>query len=220
MDDLGLDHSKFKPMFINWALLAERKIGGVKGYKRQWAVLKIEKCMAELPCNAMVLEMAVMGNHGCECQDLFDNYLCNIPTTSSVWQNGFLIVDKPRDGLNYGYVNYRIQNNFLAFDANYDGQEITIQFMGVELDEDGIPKVGQNHLEAIGEFCKYKFKERNVRNSTDLGLKRDYFMSWDRLCADARAQDAEPSEGERRLIVDKINNPLSGRGLVLGTWSL
>lgn len=220
MDDLGLDHGKYRPTFTNWALMAERNIGGVAGYKRKWAVLKIDKCSAEIPCDAKVLEMALMGNHGCDCQDLFKNYYCNIPTTNAVWDNGFLIIDKPTNDNYAGYVNYVVQNNYLVFDKNYDGQDITIQYLGVEVDENGIPLVGINHLEAIAEYCKYKYWERNIRNSNDLGRKRDHKYEWERLCARARGEDAEPTEAERRFIVDKINDPLAGRGLVLGTWKL
>ena len=42
--------------------------------------------------------------------------------------------------------------------------------------------------------------------------------TWNKKCRQARADDAQPSESERREIVAMVNDPMSGIGLI--QWSL
>lgn len=221
IDDLGLNHNKYKAMFTNWAVTAEKSIGSFYQYKRKYAVLNITGCTAELPQDAAFLQIAILGDYGCECGDLF-NQTCYGLNLNRAFVNGninlanFLVVDKPSgDTAGYGMVGFHVQDNNLIFDCNRDGQKVTLQYLGLELDCDGIPLVGENHLEAILEYCMWKFRRRNIRSGIDLGLARDHENRWKEYVCRARGDDAELSESDRQRIVDMLHDPYIGRGLQL-----
>jgi len=219
MDDLGLDHTKHKAMFTSWAVMAEKKIGSYYQNKRKHSVLTISNCVADLPQDATILELALLGDWGCDCGDLFlrvNTYLSSISFAAT--DTSFLILDVPSQtdsAGSYQAVPYHVQDNKIIFDRNLDSQKVTIQYLGIMTDDNGIPLVGENHLEAIAEYCMYKFRRRRVKNSTDIGLYRDHFRNWNELCLCARGDDAQLTDSDQRQISDMINNPYSGRGLRL-----
>lgn len=226
LDDLALDHTKYKPMFTNWAVWAEKQIGSFYQYSRKHAVLDICGCIAELPCDAVYLQRAIMGDRGCNCGDLF-NQVCGSfsasVTAGNIDSTSFLVVDLPAyatsgnsGGIyNFGLVGNHVQDNKIIFDKSYDGQKVTIQYLGLELDCDNIPLIGENHVEAIGEYCMYKFRRRKVRSGIDLGMVRDHKNEWEKLCARARGDDAELSDADRQRIVQMYHDPYIGKGLPL-----
>jgi hypothetical protein len=227
IDDLGLDHDKYRPMFTNWILWAEKQIGSPYSYVKKHKVLTIKGCYAELPTDAVILQMAIMGDLGDCCGDIFDNTclgLTNANLTNETYAStaGFLVVDLgnlgTQDNLRFGFVQYLIQNNKIVFNTNYNGQKVTIQYMGVQEDCDGFPLIGENHLEALGEYCKYKFRQRRIRSGIDLGLARDHKQEWHRLAASAKADDLMLNESETKMIGEMVNNPFAGKGLWLGQY--
>lgn len=218
MDDLGLDHDKYRPMFTNWAVRAEKKIGSFYQYKRKHAVLTISGCVAEIPCEAVYLQLALMGDYGCDCGDLFRHVCSNIGITIGS-DTSFLVIDIPTSGNFYALRDHHVQDNKIIFSSNLDGQKVTIQYLGIESDENGISLIGENHIEAIGEYCQWKFKRRRVKDWMQQKMIGDHEKQWHILCADARAEDAEISESERQRIVGMLHDPLVGRGLPLhSSW--
>jgi hypothetical protein len=230
MDDLGLQHNKHTPMFVNWAILAEKKIGSYYAKKKKVDVLTIDGCTADLPCDCEYLQVAILGDVKDCCTDILERgFLCFNAEVGSTFANqydlsSFLIVDlggteTSSNTVNFGFVRYEVQDNKIIFLNNYDGQKVTIQYLGVETDCDGIPYVGENHLEAIGEFCMWKYKRNRIKSGIDIGIVDRHKREWEQLCADARATDAVPSESERRMIVEKLSDPFAGQGLYLGMHS-
>ena len=235
LDDLALDHTKFTPMFTNWAITAEKKISSRYQYKKKKAVLNIKGCVAELPIDAMYVQRGVLGDQGCDCNDLLDNWCGGISNSaittaanpSSGFNNlSFLIVDivpagQFTDG-GYYLIDYEIQGNKIIFKQSYDGQQITIQYLGVETDCDGIMMIGQNHVDAIGWYCKWMFHNRRVTNYLQKKIADDAQMNWERQCLNARAIDAQLTEPERMSILQTIHDPYVGWGLplqpTLGSW--
>lgn len=225
LDSLMLDHTKHKPMFVNWILEAEKEIGSYYQFVRKIEVLTIKTCYAELPQDARVLELALLGNYGCECGDLFSKFSGNVLNASvsrgSVDSTSFLVVDLPSSAtaqngfMGYGFINYKISNNKIVLDRDYDGQSITVQYLGLDVDCDGFPNVGENHLLALREYCMWQYKRRNPRSGIDLGIVRDHERLWNQYAASARADDAMPSASEQELAAKLVNNPYSGRGLRL-----
>jgi hypothetical protein len=227
MDDLALDHKSYTPMFTNWAIRAEKKIGSYYQYKKKHAVLEIKGCHAELPCDCVYLQIGIMGDLGDCCTDIFDRTCGSLLRGTSMdatFANtgGFLVVDigtfATDQTINpaFGFVQYEVQDNKIIFLNNYDGQSITIQYLGMEVDCDGIPLIGENHIEAIGQYCMWKFRMRRVRSGIDIGLYRDHKAEWERLCANARAEDAIPSDSDYRMITELVNDPHAGKSLWLG----
>lgn len=226
LDDLGLDHTKYKPMFTNWAIWAEKQIGTPYQYVKKFAVLDICGCHAELPCDAVYLQRAIMGDRGCDCTDLFNNVCGNLMSNvgvsaGSIDSTSFLVVDLPSSAtttsgtFSFGFMGYDIQDNKIVFKQNLDGQKVTIQYLGLEVDCDGIPLVGANHLEALGEYCMYKFKKRKIRSGIDLGLMREYKAEWERLAARSRGDDGEVNDSDFKRIVALLHDPYAGKGLPL-----
>lgn len=230
IDDLGLDHNKYKPMFVNWATTAEKNIGSFYQYKRKRIVLNICGCVAELPCDAVYLQRALMGDYGLDCGELFSacgGFLNNVNARAgNIDLTSFLVVDLPAGAtsasptggtgiFSFGLVAHHVQDNKIIFDINRDGQKVTVQYLGIEVDKDGIPLVGENHLEAILEYCLWKFRRRNVRSGIDLGLARDHEHRWNEFVCRARGDDAELSDTDRQRIVQMLHDPYIGRGLQL-----
>lgn len=230
LDDLALDHTKYKPMFTNWALWAEKQIGSFYQYQKKFAVVDICGCTAELPCDVVYLQRAIMGDRGCNCNDLF-NMVCGSLMTNVSMASGninstsFLVVDLPSSAtttsgtFSFGFMGYDIQDNKIIFKQNLDGQKVTIQYLGMEVDCDGIPLVGANHLEALGEYCMYKFRRRNPKSGIQLGMIRDHKAEWEKLAARSRGDDAEVNDSDQKRIVALLHDPYAGKGLPLVPFS-
>lgn len=230
LDELGLDHTKYRPMFVNWATMAERSIGSYYQFKRKHVVLEICGCVAEMPCDAVYLQRAIMGDLGVGCADLF-NQVCGClgnlnnvnatVTAGSIDSTSFLVVDLPASAtqeggsFSFGFVPHHVQDNKLIFDQNRDGQKVTVQYLGIEVDKDEIPLIGENHTEAIAEYCMWKFRRRRIKSGVDLGLARDHEKRWHELATRSRGDDAELSDTDRIRIVQMLHDPYIGKGLPL-----
>lgn len=221
--DLGLDHDKDYPVFMRWAENAFKKIGSYYQYERKRAVLDITGCAACLPCDAMILERAIMGDFGCDCESLFNE--CFSSGRIEVDQSngdlsGFLIVDLAATSQNpqvYGLVKYTIQDNKIIFNNNYDGQKVTIQYVGVKTDCNGLVMISENSVEAITTYIKYMHFTRKKRKSgAELQEMQFWYREWNRCCSDARAEDATLNESDRFAMADMLNNPYAGIGLWKG----
>jgi hypothetical protein len=234
LDDLGLDHTKYTPMFARWIEKAEKKIGSRYQYQKKKAILNIKGCVAELPCDAMSLQLAILGNQGCDCSDLFNKFQCGtfVPSSPSSevisgYNNlSFLIVDIVNNGQAMTANNfklYEVADNKIIFRNNYDGYQVTVQYLGLVTDCDGIIMVGENHVDALGWYCKWMFSQRSIRSGIDIGRTRDLQMEWERQCVNARAIDAQLTESERQRVVEKLHDAHAGWGLPLtptmGTWA-
>ena len=219
MDELGQDHANALPLFMNWATRAEEEIGSYYQYVRKWKPIDISGCAAHLPEDAVKVEYAILGDHGCECGDYFYR-IFNAPImTAAVNNSGFLVVDSnPGDTSNVcGIVPYGYQDNKIVFDVKPKQDKVTIQYLGYETDCDGFMKISENHVEAITAFIKYKWLSRKKNKSgAELQEMQFYFREWDRLCAHSRAKDSELTETEREEIVRLWHDPYSGRGLWVG----
>jgi|SRR6478609_5825211 len=219
LDMMAVDHDKHIPMLMVWATLAEKEIGG-SNVVRKWKVLDVCGIFAELPCDISYIEGAIFGNHGCECSGLFNKiFIGKAPYIYGTNDSPFLIVDVFPYGNNgqCNIINYGIQDNKLVFEACLNQDHITIQYMGYETDCDGFLMVGQNHVEAITEFLTYKWLKRKRRKTNaDMNEMNMAYREWSRLCAHARALDAELNPSERQEVSDMINDPYAGKSLAAG----
>jgi hypothetical protein len=222
MEMLGVDHDRFLPMFTNWATIAENDIGSYFQYVKKRTVIDIENCTACLPSDCMFLQRALYGDYGCDCEDLFMNVCSNITQISSADQtnmdtSGFLIVDITGGGSTvWTSIPHVVQNNKIILDKNYNGQKLTIQYLGLETDCDGFVMISQNHVQAImwNIIWKYYFQKKAM-NSLEYGKMNDAKVEWNRECAHARAVDGELTESERDRIVTMLHDPYIGKGLAL-----
>ncbi len=218
LQDMGIDIAADIPVFTRWAIEAEKnKIGSYYSYCRKIAVLDITGCAVHLPCDAAFVQAAILGDHGCDCSDLFDRFYSSIPTMSAFSpDNAFTIIDNA--GL-YSCISTKIkwyvQGGKLMFKQNYDGQKVTIQYLGFETDAQGFPMVLESHLEAIVEYIMYKYCVRSKFSALKMtdSDRKHHQMEYIRLACEARATDAEISDGERQEIIAMIHDPFIGYGL-------
>lgn len=222
LDMVGADRSTNMPTFTSWAVDAEREIMSRGSMVRKKAVLDICGCKAQLPCGAVILQCAIMGDHGIDCDSLFNrcfgggqgSYFAN---TGEGFSSGFLIVDiySPNISDGYGQVAYQIQNNALVFNNDRDGQKITVQYIGYQEDEHGFITISENHKRAITEYILWKYGIRSQYSQKPLApsLIQYHKTEWNRLCRHARAQDNMLTESEREEIAQALNDPYAGRGL-------
>ncbi len=214
--DMGVDITTQTPIFMRWATRAEKQIGSYYGWKKLRAVITAKGCTAELPCGAMRVQVAVMGDHGCDCGELMGG-ISSWASSVVVTQNEiFLNIDKP-DGNQFecAGIKYSIQDNKMVFQKNIDGQKLTIQYLGLAEDCDGFLLVSENHIEAINTYIQLRYAQRSRFSPVKMTewdvkeLKNEY----DRQVAHARAEDSALTDTERKEIVAMLNDPYSGWGM-------
>ncbi|CAK0764772.1 hypothetical protein CCP3SC1AL1_350018 [Gammaproteobacteria bacterium] len=222
MDLLGIDHDKNIPFFTRQAVLAEEEIGSSYQYITKREVLTIKNCIACLPSDAMYIDIAIMGDLGCDCGDLRANFCggINLPSTYGTANNTFLVVDigsAAEGGSLRGFCDFSVQNNKMVFANNYDGQFVTVQYLAPEVDCDGFVMIGQNHIQAIKWYIIWMYYFRKFgKNSLEYGQMNKAEEQWYRECAHARAQDAILTESQRAKIVGMFHAPYIGIGLSRG----
>jgi len=223
---LGIDHDKDDPFMINLATNAEKQIGSYYQYERTKKVLTISGCVACLPNDAVLVEIAVIGDLGTDCGDLLSRYCGGVGSNSvtNVNSNGlFLVVDlsPSLDGtVSFGYVGYSIQNNKIIFDNPHDGQQVTVQYLKFKTDCDGYLEVGENHINAIREYIMWNYLRRqSAKNYIDRDMMVLAREEWNRECRHARAEDNRLSFSQQQEAKRLYNNPMSGVGLWQGMYT-
>jgi hypothetical protein len=223
MELCGADHDKDRPVFTRWATLAEKDISSYYQYVKKIAVLDITNCVACLPSDAAYLQTAILGDFGCDCADLFtrvcSQYIGNTTTlATSAGLPSFLIVD-----MGVGVtstilpVDHQVQDNKIIFAQNLDGQKVTIQYLGYDLDCDGFLNISENHVQAITyNICWKYFLRKKKKSNDDFNSVNVYERLWHRECANARARDGVLTESERLKIVARHHDPYVGIGLGVG----
>jgi hypothetical protein len=219
LQDMGIDHAKYIPDFIRWAARAENIIGSYYSYRRKIKRIKVDKYRAELPCDAKFVQRIVLGDHECKTYDLY-NTICGMTQQLNFQEDsntGFVVVDKP-DGqidLQFGHFKWEVQDNHIILSADYDKQYITVQYLGLQEDSEGLPMVMENHIEAIVDFIMLRVAKRSrfSPQKMDLGDVQMLERSFRDNASAARSDDAEISEADRDEIVAMITDPLSGYGM-------
>lgn len=236
LDMLGADREKDLPTLTTWAIQAEQEIKSHYALVKEKKILDIHGCKAELPCNAVVLQFAIIGAADCSCNDLrslcstnwFGNEIKDNTGSIRLDFNSFLIVDQAIGGgigLGWNIIDYEIQGNKIVFYQNLDGKQVTVQYLGTQLDEDGFPMISQNHVRAITEFIQWRYYVRSKVSSNPLpnDMLMEHKREWMRLCSHARADDAELSPSEHNDIANILNDPHAGRsvswGMTLVQWN-
>lgn len=218
LGDMGIDHAKNLPDFIRWAVRAEREIGSYYSLERQIQVLTVDKYRAELPCEAMYAQRVLLGDYGCDVFDLFNTWCLGVtkPVTFAL-TDSFLVISNPGETSPFmlSGMTWEIQDNFIVLSQNYDREKITVQYLGLAKDEDGFPKICENHVEAIIAYIMFRYATRSrfTQNKMDLGDSLEFKRQWGTLAREARAMDDQFTESQRAAILDILHDPMSGPGL-------
>lgn len=224
LQDMGMDIAKDVVVFTRWAVEAERDhIGSYYSYKRKRAVLTIKNCTAILPCDSAFVQGMILGDHGCDCEDLFERCFSSLTTFRQETVKTFFVIDQPSEGqiITLSDLKWEIQQGKLVLKNNHDGEKITIQYLGFETDEDGFPKVMENHVPAIVEYIMYKVavRSRFSPQKMDHADIQRHWREWMRQASHARAEDAQLSETDRAEIIAMIHDPFIGYGLETGMFN-
>jgi len=136
----------------------------------------------------------------------------------------FLVVDVPETGgstrIGIG-PRYEVQDNCIVFKSDFNGDDITVEYLGLVEDDDGFVMVGENHIEAIVAYIMFKYAARS-RFSPDKMTVQDrqlLLLEYENLVTGARADDSELTESERQEIVNMLHDPFSGYGLETGMFN-
>jgi len=219
-DMAAIDHGNYLPLFMTWAVYAEKEIGGLSAITK-FAVLDICGCVAQLPCDAVSVEGAILGSHKVECGAIFSKYFINAATvTATQATNDFLVIDTGGlgdSGCVSNIVPYAYQDNKLIFNQSLTETNITIKYKGIVEDCDGFPLVSENHILAIAEYIRYCWlKRKRKKSQVEYREMQDSFTQWDRLCAHARADDNLLTETQRAHIVTMLHDAYSQISLSQG----
>lgn len=224
---LGLDHDKDIPEFTQLAVEAEKKIGSYQQYERTHIILDIVGCIACLPIDAVMVELAIMGNQGTDCANLFTRWggCINGKITNLSNTTNFLTIDiggsvGETEFINFSYITFYLQNNKMIFDVNRDGEQVTVQYLRYKTDCNGIMEIGQNHVVAIKWYIVYHYLLKRMMRRQGTYIDRDMVQlakaEWDKNCAQARAEDGRETYPEHQAMTAMYNDPWSGQGLWQG----
>ncbi len=224
---LGLENLKDNMVFTRWAYQAEKEIGSRYQFIKKIAVIDINGCAACLPQDAAYMQRALLGDFGCDCTDLFYRW-CSTPISSGSFESPvgptFLVVDAG-SGENFSScipLNYEIQDNkIVLMSSAYNGQKLTVQYLGYKTDCDGFLEVNENHVLAIRNFICMNYFMRKRRKSNDDFFSFNYYeREWHREVGNARAQDSVLTEGQRANIVGVLHDPVIGIGIPTSSVSM
>lgn len=223
IENMGLDHNKWTPLFTRWAIEADQKIDAPKDYKLDIKVLTVNGCSAVLPCCVHSVKALVLGDYGCECGHIFSNIYSSYRRYSGIRFTaestvGFIVVDVGSGRTSACNVRWNIQNGCIVLDGNYDTQKITIDTLCYVTDASGIPLTHATSADALTAYIEWRLAKRtrwnkNLGNIAEMGI-RELFRDWTRLCAQARADSDVVSESEWDDMVRMWNDPMSGGNMI------
>src|SRR4051812_41004107 len=70
-DDMGIDITNDVPVFTSWAVRAAKDIGNLGSKARIIKVVDVVNCQAKIPTCMTDVQYVVLGDYGCDCEDLF-----------------------------------------------------------------------------------------------------------------------------------------------------
>lgn len=222
-DYIGSEIVDDTPMLLDWAIDADQAIGSAYDYKTTIRVLTLKGCRAALPKGTVDVKGLLLGDHGCDCGLLFDKaqMIYRDLSTGVETSTGILSIDViTSTDVKCGTTMWWVQNNSIIMESNYDGNKVTVKLSLYHFDDDGLPLVNENNIRAISAYLEYMLakrsrwsKNKNERlPSVDV---MDMERTWSRLALNARAESSYPSKAEKEDIAWTINNPMSGRGIII-----
>lgn len=215
-DNIGIETNELFPLFKLWSVEAERRIGSFTQYERKIYVLDIVGCRAYLPCEAQAVLGVLLGDYGCDCGLKFINvYTFQSVNARATPSFGFLVIDGGQVTYNTN-ITWRVHDNQIVFNNNYQTGKITVELLVYPIDNDGWIKINENHVYPIASFCEWMYMKRSRHKpggrNYSLSEVREQFNEWSRLAAHAHAEDGAPGPGQIAQIAAAVNDPMSGMG--------
>lgn len=227
-DDLTPDVLRNEPRLIRWAIKASSNIGGFYDYKRTSTVVTVSNCNADIPLDAVHVLYVVRGDHGCSCENLIsqiNSYIEYEELTISEDVGPFFFYWKDANTLGTEPMYWEIQGDNIVFASNYDNEQVTIIYLAHETDAEGLPIVHIAKIDAIVAYLEWKLiknrvltKLLNKKNRIfppEAQLLRELKRDYHRAVRNARVEVDITTDPQYQMLVDTINNPLTGHGCYL-----
>ena len=214
-DNTGMHDDSDVPVMIEWAIEGDKKIGSYYNYVERIHVLDVDECTAKLPSGTECVVGVLIGDCGCDCGTLFGSSLVANKVSNKVTsiEKGLIVIDSASEHVVVSNISYVVQNNKIVFAANYGDTKATVKTLGYELDEDGLPMINENHVEALATYIELKMmrRQRWVTGGPQFGAGeiRNKDNDWQEECADARARDNTLTRDQHNEIAEFYNDPLT-----------
>lgn len=211
-DDADKSDSSLEPILKIWAKRAEVKIDSFTQWKRRIYVLQAYGCSIELPCEVMGISGVMLGDHGCDCGEIFSKaYGMNLNNGIGALYGVLLFAE---GNCSLSPIKWTIQDNKIVLTRNYNGQKFTIDTQAYQCDKEGWMMINENHIDAISMYLEYKYMRRfnhgKGKGSYTNAEINEAKNEWHRLCRQARGDDNDPTESEWQEIRTLWNDPMSG----------
>jgi hypothetical protein len=198
------------PLLIKWATRLESRIGTLKGYKLKCSMAEAIQGTIKLPDDCIELHKIYAGDHTEDIINFYrDMFYKDLPAddpypfdaydeSDMVWSTLQTVSFMPIIWDDWGD-EVHLMND-------YTGEEFTLWYSSIELDQEGYPIVNESHIEAIKMYLKFKLAERKLWHKfssdkmirqNELGYIGDLRSSYRREVRNARAEDNTETEYER-----------------------
>lgn len=176
--------------FETLGLIAWGKIGNnnVKLYKYIVAPEQNElgEYFINLPCNVNEIESITAGYEDYQDTSSSEDY----PLHGNKFVEGYIESRKSNTNHLYAsgkYIKYRQEGNIIYLSEKFN--KVIILYKGYVVDEDGLPELSEDEMDAIAAFCAYShdFKEaRMTKDKATFEMSQIMKQEWLRKCNQAR----------------------------------
>lgn len=227
LEDLDENASTMIPTLYRWAIYADSRIRSHYQYTRKTKTVTATDCQILLPLEAVHVVSVLVGDFGCDCAGIFQQYYDMSSTIIASTLNFNDITNvfywSPANGPVQSTHKYTIRDNCIVFEQNLDEQTFTIDYLAYPEDKDGIPQISEHNVEAVAAYIVWKLSKRErwrlFKTGTATGMTpamiREFEKEYHRAVREARAQNDRSTDTELQDIKTMLSNPISGYGLYL-----
>ena len=210
---------KYLPLLLKWGKQSYSRINGYASFPEAISHLTITDNVARLPLDAIYVEAVFMGNLSLlPGQWASEQVLVDIGRITRAGNQEMFLYTKDYQ-LNPTKIMWTIQDNQLVFGANLEGQEITVIYLKIQSDPQGIPLIDEEQVEAIAKFIEWKLaeKENSLRfrkgqlRQNDMYYAKNLKKEYQVLVSKSRATTT-PSEHYQVALM--LNCPWTGSSVI------
>ena len=207
IDETDSSLSRFQNQMLKWAKYIEKEIGSKNAYKYKAKKFTVTGCTIELPDDCFRVEMVLPGDYEDQCNAQYlDIGTVQLQTDTHddedsdwLWRPAEATIVEP-----YLWEEIADELNLLY---EFNGQDMTVVYQVIEVDEAGFWIINESHSDPITKFIKYKLAQKynwKINKSDKMlrqghlafahGLERDYNIA----IRNARAEDGRQTPFETK----------------------
>lgn len=209
-DEIGNQLGNNLPQVNRWINKALRKVVGRSHLEPRIEVLTFDGCRLALPAEAVLIQGIIWGDHGCECNSLFDS---NFEFFRAKGGASYQIGDISGPVMKFSNYSQIVNSNgYLQFERDYDGQCVTIKMYCFPTDCGNI-LFPEDLIDPILAYLKYRMAERKMWEKPNQYTKmmyNEYKQLWGMRYLEAHGDGEEIEDNELDSIAKLLSNPLTG----------